>query len=49
MLMQHLAKAKLKMPCHVAEKRKGKSRKETTTPFGVNSMRSQVLYRAAHV
>ncbi len=26
-----------------------KERKEKTTPFGVNSMRSQVLYRAAQV
>jgi len=25
-----------------------KKRKEKTTPFGVNAMRSQVLYRAAH-
>ena len=28
-------------------KRKEKKRKEKTTPFGVNLMRSQVLYRAA--
>jgi hypothetical protein len=27
--------------------RKEKIRKEKTTPFGVNLMRSQVLYRAA--
>jgi len=27
--------------------RKEKKRKEKTTPFGVNLMRSQVLYRAA--
>ena len=27
----------------------GEKRKEKTTPFGVNSMRSQVLYRAAQV
>jgi len=31
------------------KKRKGKERKERTTPFGVNLMRSQVLYRAAQV
>jgi len=35
------------------KERKGKERKaekrlEKTTPFGVNSMRSQALYRAAH-
>jgi len=30
------------------KKRKEKKRKEKTTPFGVNLMRSQVLYRAAH-
>ncbi len=29
------------------KKRKEKKRKEKTTPFGVNLMRSQVLYRAA--
>jgi len=29
------------------KKRKEKKRKEKTTPFGVNSMRSQILYRAA--
>ena len=27
----------------------GEKRKERTTPFGVNLMRSQVLYRAAHI
>ncbi len=31
----------------LAEKRKEKKRQERTTPFGVNVMRSQVLYRAA--
>ena len=31
------------------KKRKEKKRKEKTTPFGVNLMRSQVLYRAAQV
>jgi len=31
------------------KKRKEKKRKENTTPFGVNLMRSQVLYRAAQV
>jgi len=30
-------------------KRKEKKRKEKTTPFGVNLMRSQLLYRAAKV
>jgi len=29
------------------KKRKEKKRKEKTTPFGINIMRSQVLYRAA--
>ncbi len=29
------------------KKRKEKKRKERTTPFGVNLMRSQVLYPAA--
>jgi len=29
------------------KKRKEKKRKEKTTPFGINLMRSQVLYRAA--
>jgi len=29
------------------KKRKEKKRKEKTTPFGVDLMRSQVLYRAA--
>jgi len=29
------------------KKRREKKRKEKTTPFGVNLMRSQVLYRAA--
>jgi len=38
--------------CHTShgqkeKKRKEKKRKEKTTPFGVNLMRSQVLYRAA--
>ncbi len=32
---------------HQEKKRKEKKRKEKTTPFGVNLMRSQVLYRAA--
>ncbi len=31
------------------KKRKEKKRKEKTTPFGVNLMRSQVLYRAAQI
>jgi len=31
------------------KKKKEKKRKEKTTPFGVNLMRSQVLYRAAQV
>ncbi len=31
------------------KKRKEKKRKEKTTPFGVNLMGSQVLYRAAHL
>ncbi len=31
------------------KKRKEKKRKEKTTPFGVNLMRSQVLYQAAQV
>ncbi len=34
------------MPMQCIE-RKEKKRKEKTTPFGVNLMRSQVLYRAA--
>ena len=33
----------------VVSKHAKKKRREETTPFGVNSMRSRVLYRAAHV
>ena len=42
-LRVHLRKEKKRKE----KKRKEKKRKEKTTPFGVNSMRSQVLYRAA--
>ena len=31
------------------KKRKEKKRKEKTTPFGVNLMRSQVVYRVAQI
>jgi len=31
------------------EKKKKQERKEKTTPFGINSMKSQVLYWAAQV
>ena len=34
---------------HSSEKRKEKKGKEKTAPFGINLMRSQVLYRAAQV